>query len=135
VAVLSGTDTVHYKNVRSYGLDPKPSLGTDIWSFTPRCATGACSVNLAGEVEGSQFTATLQRSGAVYRGKAALKHYVDCGSVSYKSNLTIQVTVRAGRPAGRKWLAASWAGRLVLYSPPTAKCVTSGIKASIYSNS
>lgn len=135
VAVLSGTDTVHYKDVRSYGLDSTPNLGTDIWSFTPRCAAGACSVNLAGEVEGSQFTATLQRSGAVYRGKTTLKHYVDCGSVSYKSNLTIQVTVRAGRPAGRKWLAASWAGRLVLYSPSTAKCVTSGIKASIYSNS
>ena len=134
-AVLAGRDTVHYKDVRSYGLASRPSLGTDTWSFTPKCATGPCSVNLVGAVEGSQFTATLQRSGAVYRGKATLKNYLACGSVSYKSDLTIQVTVHAGHAAGRQWLAASWAGRLILYSPPTANCTSSGIKASIYSNS
>jgi serine/threonine protein kinase len=135
VAVLAGIDTVHYKDVTSYGLHSTPSLGTDTWSFTPKCKTGACSVHLAGDIQGHPFTATLRRSGAVYRGKAPLKGYADCVSVSYKSNLTIQVTVRKGRPAGRKWLAASWAGRLVLYSPPTVQCTASGIKADIYSNS
>jgi len=134
-AVLAGRDTVHYKDVRSYGLASKPSLGTDTWSFTPKCATGPCSVNLAGAVGGSRFTATLRRSGAVYHGKATLRNTLVCGPVSYKSILTIQVTVRAGKGVGRRWLAASWAGRLILYSPSTAKCFASGIKASIYSNS
>ena len=134
-AVLAGTDTVHYKNVRTYGLASKLSLRTDTWSFRPKCATGPCSVGLVGAVGGSQFTATLHRSGAVYRGKATLKNGAVCGSVSYKSKLTIQVAVRTGRPADRQWLAASWAGRLILYSPSTAKCLASGIKAGIYSSS
>jgi serine/threonine protein kinase len=134
-AVLAGADTVHYKDVRTYGLASKLSLRTDTWSFRPKCATGTCSVDLAGAVGGSQFTAILHRSGAVYRGKTTLKNGVVCGSVSSESSLTIQIAVRTGRPADGQWLAASWAGRLILYSPSTAKCFASGIKASIYGNS
>lgn len=134
-AVLTGTDTVHYKDVRSYGLASKLSLGTDTWSFTPKCATGPCSVNLIGAIGGSQFTATLRRSGAAYLGKATLKRGVVCGSVSFRSSLNIQVTVRTGSWAGGKWRAASWAGRLILYSPSTTHCRASRIKAGIYSNS
>lgn len=131
-AVLAGTDTVHYKDVTTYGLKHKLSLRTDIWSFTPKCATGPCSVNLVGEVKGAQFTATLQRSGAVYHGKAALKNTLVCGSVSYKSYLTIRIAVRAGKGARGRWLASSWDGRLILRSPATRNCTTSGIAASIY---
>ncbi len=134
-AVLAGTYTVHYKDVRTYGLAAKLTLRTDTWSFGPKCATGPCSVNLLGAVGGAQFTATLHRSGAVYRGKATLKNGAVCGSVSYQSSLTIQLTVRAGRPADRQWLAAAWAGRLILNSPSTAKCQVSGVRATIYSNS
>jgi len=135
-AVLSGTDVVHYKDVKSYGIQgSSPRLRTDTWSFRPECATGPCSVNLIGTVGGSQFTATLQRSGAVYRGKATLEKGVVCGSVSYPSRLHIQVTVLHGNWVDRKWRAASWAGQLILHSPSTTHCFVSGVKASVYSNS
>lgn len=133
-AILAGTDTVHYKDVTWYGLKTNPSLGTDTWSFTPNCAAGRCSVNLTGTVEGDPFTATLQRSGAVYRGKGTVQNYLECGSVPNETYLTIRVMVRAGIWTGRQWRARSWDGRLVLYSPPT-NCTASGIKASVYSNS
>ncbi len=135
-AVLAGTDIVHYKDVMSYGTrGSKPRLRTDTWSFTPTCAVGPCSVNLVGTVGGSQFTAKLQRSGAVYRGKATLEKDAVCGSVSYPSRLHIQVTVLRGNWVDRKWRAASWVGQLILHSPSTAKCYASGIKASVYSSS
>jgi hypothetical protein len=134
-AVLAGTDAVHYKNLTLSGLDSTPKLGTDTWSFTPKCATGPCSVNLVGAIEGVPFTATLRRSGAAYRGKTTLQNSAVCASASYASDLTIQVKVRAGRWTDRRWLAASWTGRLMLYSPSTAKCRTSRVTADIYSNS
>ena len=132
-SVLTGAWTVRYKDVAWYSLNFTPKLSADYWTFTPQCATGPCSVKLVGAFQGWTFRTTLHRHGAVYKGTATNTKYLWCGSPSNVdvSYLTFQIKMRSAETVGAQWMAASWTGTMVLYTPPNVSCAAAGVTARI----
>lgn len=90
----------------------------DTWSFTPKCASGACTVDLSGTISGLPFKATLNRSGAVYTGSAKAR-IARCGSSTGSNTLAVSVKVTGGEMIDAAWAASNWTGSLVLSLPYT----------------
>lgn len=90
----------------------------ETWTFTPKCPTGPCDVDLAGTLGGRPFTMILTRDGAVYRGQAEA-HIAQCGSAQATSTLSLTVRVTDGRLDGAAWTASTWESSLELLIPYT----------------
>jgi hypothetical protein len=91
---------------------------TGNWMFTPRCATGACAVDVSGDVAGRPFSMTLNRSGALYKGSAKA-HVARCVNADVSNNLDLTVKVTAGDMSDTTWTASNWTGNLTLSIPYT----------------
>lgn len=86
------------------------------WTFTPRCAGGACPVTLAGNLGGHPFTATLNRSGAAYTGSVTA-HISHCRTKDVRNTVSIALTVKGAAMEDGIWAATTAGGTLRLVSP------------------
>jgi chitodextrinase len=91
---------------------------SESWTFTPRCSSGACPVNLSGTVAGKPFTMILTRSGAVYRGTTKAR-VAKCVNADVASTLTLALRVSAGTVKTGTWAVSNWTGSLDLAIPYT----------------
>lgn len=96
---------------------------TDYWTLTPRCSSGACDVQLAGnftppDIHTATFTMHLTRRGTAYGGTTTL-HLTKCGTISETDTLTVRLAVRSAGPEGTEWVARTWAGTVTVISPFT----------------
>ncbi len=140
-ARLDGPWTVRLKVTSTGGGDLKVGDSwTEGWRFAPKCRTGACTVVLTGSIYAHDFTVTMARAGAVYSGSTSA-HITHCGPVSgvkmsVQNTITLKLGVQSALMSGGAWLARSWAGTMVLYSPSTVVlypyyCPAQSVRATI----
>jgi Fibronectin type III domain len=129
-AALTGQWTVHYARVTTQNLNGSPGFVTDTWTFTPKCGTSQCPVEVAGDLAGNGFTATLRLSGRLYAATATDSTFIYCGSTPVTATLTLKIGVLRGAVTEGRWSAISWSGSLLLSSAPTANCGGSTVAAS-----
>jgi hypothetical protein len=104
---------------RAGGTRLKPgAFGTETWSFTPRCGTGACPVDMRGTLGGRPFTITLNRDGAVYRGSARA-NVAPCMKTEVRNTVALTVRVTEGAVSDGTWAASKWTASLDLSIPYT----------------
>jgi len=130
--VLSGPWAVDEETLSVRPPDPVAWIGkvgrtwTDSWTFTPDCAVGACNVTLTGSFDGSDFSASLTRAGAVYTGTAGLDKFEYCSSPTnyVPDTMHVQIQVQGADVQGSVWAASSWAGTIILDYPhaPNGNC-------------
>jgi hypothetical protein len=97
---------------------------TETWAFRPRCARGACAVQLrrAGR------TLLLRRSGATYSGKGSYRGALFCGGMTYPQGTayveswTVRITRTAQGPRGRRAVAIAGTGSTVGRSADDLPC-------------
>jgi chitodextrinase len=97
---------------------------TNYWDLTPRCKSGACDVQVVGEVtppgfKTGTFRGVLSRRGALYTGSTTAQ-LSECGDVQVTDVLTIRITVKSAGVDDKEWLAKTWAGTVVVDSPPAS---------------
>jgi hypothetical protein len=134
-AVLTGSFTVHYSGTTWFGLTFTPKLQDQSWSFNPKCAAGPCSVVLHGTIQGSPFSATLHRNGAIYTGTGLERGYLYCTTNHVTDNdyITLKLRIRSASVQGLQWKVASWTGTISLYVPVNT-CTAAGISARLDGN-
>lgn len=104
---------------KSTGSRAKVGLtDTGNWIFAPKCAIGACTVEVSGDLAGRPFSMTLNRSGALYKGSGKA-HIARCGTKDISNNLNLTVKVTAGDISDSTWTASNWTGNLALSIPYT----------------
>jgi len=96
---------------------------TDSWDFTPRCASGPCTVDVSGSFappghEIKTFRMALARHGAVYSGTTRVQ-ITHCSTIAVTNTVTLRITVKKAGTQGTEWLARSWTGTLSVTSPFT----------------
>jgi hypothetical protein len=116
-ARFQGAWNVTLKVTKNHGT--KASVGdTDSakWTFTPRCGSGACVVDLSGTLGSASFTMTLNRAGTLYRGQTQAK-IAKCDSVLPTDTIAISLNVTAGGMSAGTWAVSNWTGSLTLSMP------------------
>jgi hypothetical protein len=91
---------------------------TDTWTFTPKCADGACPVDVSANLGGQPFTITLNRNGAVYKGSAKA-HIARCRNINITNTVSLTIRVTAGEMIDDDWAASNWTGSFSLSIPYT----------------
>jgi Fibronectin type III domain len=141
-AVLDQSWTANWAVTSAVPNNPLGSIQTgktwtDKWTFTPDCTTGACNVTLHGTIQGTAFTASLTRYGAVYTGSTGIDDLSYC---SLQSNhvddvLQLQLQVQGGQVQGQAWTAKSWTGSYTLDLPyskfATTSCYAITVKGTV----
>lgn len=134
--VLTGTWTAHYalSSTNHFTWSGAKSW-SDTWIFTPVRQSGPCSVSLAGKFNGSAFTASLTRAGAVYAGTAPLRHWAYCStSKTYiPSTLNIRIQIQDAGVTGLTWTASSWRGTATVNIAAT-KCNPATVNTNVSSS-
>jgi len=135
-AVLTGTWTAHYalSSTNHFTWSGAKSW-SDSWEFTPVCQSGPCSVTLAGKFNGSAFTASLTRAGAVYAGTAPLRHWAYCNSSKtyIPSTLSIRIQIQDAGVTGLTWTTSSWHGTATV-SIARTKCNPGKVNTNVSSS-
>jgi hypothetical protein len=135
-AVLTGTWTALYAlSSTSHFTWSGAKSWSDRWAFTPVCQSGPCSVTLAGKFNGSAFTASLTRAGAVYAGTAPLRHWAYCNSSKtyIPSTLSIRIQIQDAGVTGLTWTASSWRGTATVNIAKT-KCNPAKVNTNVSSS-
>jgi Protein kinase domain len=135
-AALGGTWTAHYTVSSTNHFTWKGAKSwSDTWVFTPVCQTGPCGVTLAGKFNGSAFTASLTRAGAVYAGTAPLRHWAYCSTTKtyIPSTLSIRIQVQDAGVTGQAWTASEWRGTAAV-NIAKSKCNPAKVNTSVSSS-
>lgn len=126
LARLQGTWQVDSRVTSSSGGNiPTGMTWSNSWDFTPQCTSGPCSVVVSGVIAPAgfanhDFTATLNRDGAVYTGTTSA-HITHCGEepnvTDVPNQITLRITTTAAQVNGTSWDASRWTGSMTLASP------------------
>jgi serine/threonine protein kinase len=100
-------------NTPNYNYWHAGQTWTDDWTFNPECPSGACRVELDGDIDGINFNnLSLSPRGADYSGSVALDKVWSCATSSNHtdSTLHIKLTIKSASGAAGVWTAQSFAG-------------------------
>lgn len=100
------------------------------WRFRPRCREGPCDV-LWADLHLRRLRATLNRSGARYRGTYTGRFLIECGGSASTSRVTLDLRVDAARAIGADWRATRLSGTLDHSESPQLGCVASAAELEI----
>jgi hypothetical protein len=153
VAHLAGKWNADFKVLASPPGESKFPLHSkwhNPWNFTPNCATGACSVTLAGGVTDDtkhplQINVALTLSHGIYQGSISLNSIDSCrglgSAVPIADKLEFSVMPTAADFKERPWPVTSWTGTLKIRSSTTivggrfaiTRCPAATIKVRVVS--
>ncbi len=100
------------------------------WRFRPRCPEGPCDV-LWSDLHLQRLRATLNRSGARYRGTFAGRFLIECSGSPTTSRVTLDLRVDAARAIGTGWRATRLIGTLDHSESPQLGCVASAAELQV----